>query len=269
MTPGPRSERRTLTLIVVDSDDQGMVLIGDAVDASVADGLARGFLRVVIGHDDTDPDAVRWSATHVTAEGTTAIDRLFDRVAREGRVACIQVVAACTVAGDPAMAHRLSDAVDALQRALDQLLGHGMQVVHARLAITGYSEGMVDAAFFSPAGARNLAVIPLDRTEDASAARPLERSDQSAFRDHGAIELMTVCGLWNSVHQGPLGDIPVTLATDGEPVVRLVQSGVRFLRTPPIPARELVDPSREHPQPEQFLPANQPYRRDTEATRPG
>jgi len=264
MTPGPRSERRTLTLIVVDSDDQGMVHIGDAVDASVADGLARGFLRVVVGRDDTDPDAVRWSATHVTPEGTTEIDRLFDRVAREGRIACIQVVAVCTVAGDPAMAHRLSDAVDALQRALDQLLGHGMQVVHSRLAITGYSEGMVDAAFFSPAGARNLAVIPLDRTEDASAARPLERSDQSAFRDHGAIELMTVCGLWNSVHQGPLGDIPVTLATDGEPVVRLVQSGVRFLRTPPIPARELVDPSRELPLPEQFLPANNPSRRVTD-----
>lgn len=261
MMPGQRMERRTLTLIVVDSGDQGMSLIGDAVDASVADGIARGFLRVVIGRNDTDADAVRWSATHVTSGGPTEVNRLFDRVAREGRVGRVQVVAVCTAAGDPAMAHRLSDAVDALQRALDQLLGHGMQVVHSRLAITGYSEGMVDNAFFSPAGARNLAVIPLDRTDDASAARPLERSDRSAFRDHGAIELMTVCGLWNSVHQGPLGDIPVTLATDGEPVVRLVQSGVRFLRTPPIPARELVDPSRELPLPEQFLPANNPSRR--------
>jgi succinyl-CoA synthetase beta subunit len=58
-----------------------------------------------------------------------------------------------------------------------------MAVVEARLAVLGYSEPMVHERFFSSAFARNIAVLPLDRSDDKSAARPIERSEVEAFRD--------------------------------------------------------------------------------------
>jgi hypothetical protein len=76
--------------------------------------------------------------------------------------------------------------------ALDRVLGHGMTIIHARVAVLGYGDPMVHEQFFSSPHARNLAVIPLDRRDDRSAARPVEREDTAVFRDHGAVELMTL-----------------------------------------------------------------------------
>lgn len=252
---------RDLTLLVHDEADRGSVDVLAGIDASVADGLARPFLRLAVGRDDGDADPVRWSGVAVGPDGLEPIDRIFDRVARARGASTVQLVGLLTRPRDGAMAGHLDDALERMRVALERLLGHGMRCIPARVALLGYGEGMVDERYFSSPDARNLAVIPLDRADDRSAARPIERSDASAFRDHGAIELMTICGLWSSVASGPLPDLPLTPASGGAPQVRLVQSSVRFLRTPPIPARELVDRSRELPLPELFMPANDPGRR--------
>ena len=257
----PAVTSRDLTILVHDEADRGAVDVLAGIDASVADGLARPFLRLAIGRDDRDADPVRWSGVAVGPDGPASVERVFDRVARARGASTVQIVGLLTRPGDGAMAGRLDDALERMRVSLERLLGHGMQCIPARVALLGYGEGMVDERFFSSPDARNLAVIPLDRADDRSAARPIERSDTSAFRDHGAIELMTICGLWSSVASGPLPDLPLTPASGGAPQVRLVQSSVRFLRTPPIPARELVDRSRELPLPELFMPANDPGRR--------
>lgn len=252
---------RDLTLVVHDRDDSGAEAVLAAVGRSVVDGLARPFLRAVIGVDDRDADPVRWGGTVLSSDGPVPIERAFDRIARARGTRNVQLVGLLTVPQDERVAARMDVALQRLHEGIERMLGRGMGVVEARLAILGYAEPMVHQRFFSSAFARNLAVIPLDRYDDHSAARPVERADAASFRDHGAIELMTVCGLWSSVAWGPLHDLPVTPAVGGEPQVQLVQSSVRFLRTPPIPARELVDVSRELPIPELFMPANDPVRR--------
>ncbi len=261
MTPMGAGFARDLTLVVHDRGDAGAEAIVAAVGGSVVDGLARPFLRVVVGADDHDPDPVRWSGSAMGPDGAASVDRVFDRIARARGAINIQLVGLLTVPRDERVAARLDDAIQRMHQALERMLGRGMAVVEARLAVLGYSEPMVHERFFSSAFARNIAVLPLDRSDDKSAARPIERSDVEAFRDHGAIETMTVCGLWSSVASGPLPDMDITHAMGGEPQVRLVQSSVRFLRTPPIPARDLVDVARELPIPELFMPANDPLRR--------
>jgi hypothetical protein len=225
--------------------------------------LGGGGLGVGVSHPPPphDPDPVRWSGRVMGPEGAVPVDRVFDRFARARGARNIQLVGVLTVPRDARVAARLDDALQRMHRALERMLGRGMAVVEARLAILGYSEPIVDERFFSSAFARNIAVIPLDRCDDQSAARPIERADAEAFRDHGAIEMMTLCGLWSSVASGPFPDMAITPAAGGEPQVQLVQSSIRFLRTPPIPARDLVDVERELPIPELFMPANDPQRR--------
>ena len=261
MTPMGAGAARDLTLVVHDGMDEGAAAILAAVGGSVVDGLARPFLGVVIGEDDRDADPVRWRGRVLSPDGVVPVDRVFDRIAQARGARNIQLVGLLTVPHDERVAARLDDAVQHMHRALERMLGRGMAVVEARLAVLGYSEPMVHERFFSSAFARNIAVIPLDRCDDLSAARPVERGDAESFRDHGAIETMTVCGLWSSVTSGPLPEMAITPAVGGEPQVQLVQSSVRFLRTPPIPARDLVDVTRELPIPELFMPANDPQRR--------
>jgi hypothetical protein len=250
-----------LTLVLNDQVDSGAVHVLAGVEAAVANGSARSFLRIVVGRDDTDPDPVRWQGVSVGPDGAEPAGRIFDPVARARDARTIQLIGLLTVPSDQQVAARLDRSLEGIRMALDRVLGHGMTIIHARVAVLGYGDPMVHEQFFSSPHARNLAVIPLDRRDDRSAARPVEREDTAVFRDHGAVELMTLCGLWSSVARGPLADIPLTPAAGGAPQVQLVQSNVRFLRTPPIPARELVDVSRELPLPELFMPANDPMRR--------
>lgn len=261
MAPASSVVTRDLTLVLSHADDGGAEHVLSGVEAAVADGLARPFLRVVVGRDDTDPDPVRWRGEAVGPDGAQPVDRIFDRIAWARETSTVQLVGLLTMPEDDRAAIRLDRALEGLRMALDRVLGHGMVTVPARIAVLGYGDPMVHEQFFSSPHARNLAIIPLDRSDDRSAARAIERSEVATFRDHGAIEFMTVCGLWSSVARGPLSEIPLTPAAGGAPQVQLVQSSVRFLRTPPIPARELVDVSRELPIPELFMPANDPSRR--------
>lgn len=252
---------RDLTLVLNDGDDEGAMRVLSGMEGAVTDGLARPFLRVVMGRDDDDPDPVRWLGMRIGPEGPEPIDRVFDQIARARGARAIQIVGLLTKPEDEASAARLDTALEGMRIAVERLLGHGMLALQARVAVLGYGDPMVHERFFGSPEARNLVIIPLDRSDDSGTARPVERTDAAAFRDHGAIEVMTLCGLWSSVAHGPLADIPLTPAAGGAPQVQLVQSSVRFLRTPPIPARELVDVSRELPLPELFMPANDPARR--------
>jgi hypothetical protein len=261
MAPASNAVARDLTLVLSHADDGGAEHVLAGVEVAVSDGLARPFLRVVVGRDDTDPDPVRWKGDAVGPDGAQPVERILDRIARAREASTIQLVGLLTMPADHRAAARLDRALEGMRMALDRVLGYGMVAVPARIAVLGYGDPMVHEQFFSSPHARNLAIIPLDRSDDRSAARPIERSDAAAFRGHGSIEFMTVCGLWSSVARGPLSEIPLTPAVGGAPQVQLVQSSVRFLRTPPIPARELVDVSRELPLPELFMPANDPSRR--------
>lgn len=261
MTPMASSVARDLTLVVHDDRDDGAKAVIATVARSVADGLGRPFLGVMVGEDDRDADAVRWSGVMIGEGGPRTTSRIMDAVARARGARNVQLVGLLTRPQDEQAAERLDRAMNQMHDGLQRMLGRGMEVVEARVAILGYGEAMVHERFFASAFARNIAVIPLDRCDDSAAARPIERDDTAAFRDHGAIEFMTICGLWNSTASGPLATMGITPQTGGEPQVRLVQSGVRFLRTPPIPARELVEVSRELPLPELHMPANDPMRR--------
>lgn len=93
---------RDLTLVLNDVADEGAMRVLSGMEGAVADGLARPFLRVVIGRDDHDQDPVRWRGMRIGSEGPVPLDRVFDHIARARGARAIQIVGLLTKPEDEA-----------------------------------------------------------------------------------------------------------------------------------------------------------------------
>lgn len=250
MAERPRGANVTVLMLHQDdADARGML---DDLEQQVEAGNIVEHLTIEIG-PDTGDDAALWRA-HRAGHDVTTDELLFQRLADIGRIDRLRMVAVTTL-HDQSACRDLDRCMDGLTSAAARLLTADRQRTHARLAITGYGEPSVPSVFFSALADVNAIVLPYDRLEDASIARPVERSDASLFRTHGTVELASACGLWRTMDGSPLDDLRGSAAGGVGPRIRFLQSRVRVLRTPPMPVADLVAEQRELPIPDGYLPA--------------
>jgi hypothetical protein len=242
-----------VTLLVVHQDDADAIAMLDLLEEQVRQGDVVEHLTLAVDAA-TGPDAALWRAHRAGAESSEDDPLLFQRLSDIGRIERLRVVGITTLAThDPAA--ELDRALLALTSTVARLLGADRRRTHARLAVLGYGEPMTPAVFFSTLADVNAAVLPYDRLEDASIARPVERSSAGLFRTHGAVEIASACGLWRTMEAAPIDELRGSTSGGTVPRVRFIQSRVRLLRTPPLPVSELVAERREIPIPDGYLPA--------------
>jgi hypothetical protein len=247
-----RPQGAQVTVLVVHRDDEDAIAMLDVLEDQVEQGDAVEHLTLTI--DSTvSTDAALWSA-HRAGSQSDDDPLLFERLSDIGRIERLRMVGITTFSSY-VVAEELDRAMLALTSTAARLLGADRRRSHARLAILGYGEPMTPSVFFSTLADVNMAVLPYDRLEDASIARPVERSAYRLFRTHGAVEIASACGLWRTMETAPIDELRGSTSGGSVPRVRFVQSRVRLLRTPPLPVSELVAERRELPLPDGFLPA--------------
>ena len=249
---GERPHGAQVTVVLVHRDDEDGVAMLDLLEGHVSRGDVVEHLTLTID-SSTGPDAALWRA-HRSGQESEDDPLLFERLADLGRIERLRMVGLSTLLGD-GPARELDRAMNALTSTAARLLGADRQRLHARVAVVGYGEPMVSSSFFSTLADVNAAVLPYDRLEDASIARPVERSSTALFRTHGAIEVASACGLWRTMEASPLDGLRGANSSGSVPRVRFLQSRIRLLRTPPLPVGELVAERREIPVPDGHQPA--------------
>lgn len=241
-----------VTVLLVHRDDEDAVAMLELLEGHVSRGDVVEHLTLTVD-GATGPDAALWRA-HRSGQESEDDPLLFERLADVGRIERLRMVGLSTLSAD-GPARDLDRAMNALTSTAARLLGADRARLHARLAVLGYGEPMVPSVFFSTLADVNAAVLPYDRLEDASIARPVERSAAELFRTHGAIEVASACGLWRTMDASPLDGLRGANASGSIPRVRFLQSRIRLLRTPPLPVGELVAERREIPIPDGHQPA--------------
>lgn len=240
------------TLLVVHTSDADGRAILDEAARQVALGNASTHLRIVIG-DETPEDAALWTADVVDGSDAPRSVPLFKYLGALGTISMFRFVAVCTVSADRAVAEELDARMRALREKTAFFIGGERPRIQSRIGIIGYGDQQVDPRFFSPLADANLVVIPLDRLEDASFARPVERSERDVFAAHGAVELISATGLWRTMRGAPIDAIR-SGAGGGETRVRFTQARMRLLRTPALPVASILSEGRDLPIPEGFQP---------------
>jgi len=241
-----------VTVLVVHRDDEDAIAMLGLLEEQVAQGDAVEHLTLAVD-GATGSDAALWRA-HRAGAAADDDPLLFERLADIGRIERLRMVGITTLTTYEPVA-QLDRAMLALTSTAARLLGADRRRTHARLAVLGYGEPMTPSVFFSTLADVNAAVLPYDRLEDASIARPVERSATGLFRTHGAVEISSACGLWRTMESAPIDELRGSTSGGSVPRVRFIQSRVRLLRTPPLPVSELVAERREIPIPDGFLPA--------------
>lgn len=247
-----RARGADVTVLVAHRDDEDARAMLDELEVQVQAGNIVEHLRIEVDHA-TDVDAALWSA-HRAGRDSEEDEPLFTRLSAVGRIDRLRMVAITTL-HDAGACRDLDRGMDGLSTAAARLLTADRQRTHVRLAIMGYGEESAPPVFFSALADVNAIVLPYDRLEDASIARPVERTDATLFRTHGAVELASAAGLWRTMDRSPLDDLRGSAAGGAGPRVRFLQSRVRVLRTPPVPVADLVAEQRELPIPDGYLPA--------------
>lgn len=240
------------TLLVVHASDTDGRAILDEAARQVALGNASTHLQIIID-DGTPEDAALWTADVIEGASAPRSVPLFKYLGGLGTISVFRFVAVCTVSADRAVAQELDTRLRALREKTAFFIGGERPRIQARIGIIGYGDQQVDARFFSPLADANLVVIPLDRLEDASFARPVERSESDVFHAHGAVELISATGLWRTMQGAPI-DAMRSGAGGGETRVRFTQARMRLLRTPALPVASIVSEGRDLPIPEGFQP---------------
>lgn len=243
------------TLLVIHRSDDDARAILDEVATQVELGNATQHLRIVIDAS-TSEDSALWSAEVVRSDGVIEEHPLFDYLAKLGTTAMFRFVAVCAKPADPDVAGDLNHQMRNLRERMPMLLGADYPRTQARVSIVGYGDQQVDQRFFSALADANLAVIPLDRLQDASIATPVQRAQSESFRVHGAVELISATGLWRTMGEAPIDHVRGASGRGGDPRVRFVQSRIRLLRTPAVPVASLLSEDRELPLPDGFLHAS-------------
>lgn len=243
------------TLIIIHRDDEDARAILDEVAAQVELGNATQHLRLAVDAS-TPPDSALWSAEVVRSDGLIEEHPLFDYLSRLGTDAMLRFVAVCAKPADADIAAELNDRMRNLRERMPLMLGAEYPRTQARISIVGFGDQQVDKRFFSALADANLVVIPLDRLQDSSIARPVQRAQPEAFHVHGAVELIAATGLWRTMGEAPIDHLRGGPAGGGDPRVRFIQSRMRLLRTPGVPVASLVTEERELPLPDGFLPAS-------------
>ncbi len=185
--------------------------------------------------------------------------RLLDQLSRLGSIGLIRLVSINAAYGDDEqVVGEIARAIDKIKQSLGQLLGARVRVLEARIGIRGFGEAIPSADFFPISVDSNVMVIPHDRISDSGMARPISRGardgDTHSFALHGAIEIASLLGLWQSMNHAPIDGFAPKVAGSAISRLRFSQSRVRILIGPPLPMSALATPDVDLPLPLQHFP---------------
>jgi hypothetical protein len=193
------------------------------------------------------------------SEGGSEHCKLLDRLSRVGsidnlRITCIN---AASEELDDQISKEIAESLARIRVSLDQLLGASISVSEIRVGIRGFGESLPCIKFFPINSNANVLVIPHDRIVDGGMAKPITREVggvvEHAFALHGAVELMTVIGLWKSMEFAPIDNFSPSVAGTTVSRLRFSQSRVRVLIGPPLPMSKIAEPSEDLPLPLQHF----------------
>ena len=206
-----------------------VVIIHHAADSAAASGIETMSALAADGY--VKPALVASvSASGVGARSLLSAKPLpadiLDALSRAGRIDRLDIVSvSCSALLDDAAIDSLAEATAELVQECRLLAPPDTRVQDCRIAFPVYGE---PAAVNFAGGDKRIVVVPEDRRLPSAVARPLNTSDPAAFGAHVAVETISICGLWETMHDDPLGrDNPA----DAKPeLVRVARSLVRSAR---------------------------------------
>lgn len=216
----------------VDSETpRAVVVLHDERDDPIVSGLEA--MRVLSAQGTIKPMLVACAAESglkvtLVVDGVSTADDLFDALHRVGRIDRLDVVTVLSeTLGDHAGSD-LAEAASELVRLSRRLAGAGASVWDHRVSVSSY-DSLGTAAFGGTPDTR-VVIIAEDRRSPSAMARPLATADLEEFGLHAAVEIASLCGLWETVDGSALEMIRPMASGTGSPLVVLARSFVRTAR---------------------------------------
>jgi hypothetical protein len=184
---------------------------------------------------------------------------LLTEIAGEGVLDRIEVFTTCTGVLDTEAQIRTSAMAQELVLLLTGLAADGTEVLDRRVFIPSYGDLCPADGFFTIGARSNLIVIPEDKEQTGSFAKPMTSEDAATFGSHGAVELLSLAGLWSTMDGTPLDDYRMPAAGTGEIFVTLARSFVRCAVSDHPSIREMLGSADGLPVPIGLQPAPDPF----------
>ena len=171
-------------------------------------------------------------------DGVSTADDLFDALHRAGRIDRLDVLTVFSETLDDRAGRDLAETASELVRLSRRLAGAGASVWDHRVSVSSYDS--LGTAAFSGTPETRIVVIAEDRRYPSAIARPIDASDIEEFGLHVAVEIASLCGLWETMDGAALELIRATASGTGSPLVVLARSFVRTARlSHPSPAEAM------------------------------
>ena len=178
---------------------RAIIVVHDERDDPIVSGLEA--LRVLSAQSTIKPLLVarmtesRLRVTRVT-DGVSTADDLFDALHRAGRIDRLDILTVFSETLDDRAGRDLAETASELVRLSRRLAGTGASVWDHRVSVSSYDS--LGTAAFSGTPETRVVVIAEDRRFPSAIARPIDASDIEEFGLHAAVEIASLCGLWET-----------------------------------------------------------------------
>lgn len=244
-----------ITVVIRHESDYTAKGIVNQLQLFVEQGLLSTFLDVVVPTGTTTVDADL--GCRVIREGEILPDTLLNSVARVGDFGVLRMGLLNASEDSESISSDISNVVQGIHNWLHQLLGSDVNVVDARIGIRAFGESLPHQDFFPVTSNGNILVIPQDRITDGGVARPIARTDEigggHSLELHGAVEVASLLGLWQSMSVSPIDGLRPMVAGSATPRIMFSQSRVRALLGPGLPMDRVAPMDEELPAPRDYF----------------
>jgi hypothetical protein len=257
---GSSSTSRQLTVVHYAAEDSGLGLVIESIRHLSEAAHVSDVLLCPSGptRNPGDPGI----AFRLTRGNLLEID-LLTEIAGEGVLDRVEVFTTCSAALDAEAQIRTSAMAHELVLLLTGLAADGTGVLDRRVFLPSYGDLCPAAGFFTIGARANLIVIPEDKQQTGSFAKPMTSGDAATFGWHGAVELLSLAGLWSTMDSTPLDEYQMPASGTGEIFVTLARSFVRCAVSDPPSIREMLDTADGLPIPIGLQPAPDPFHHAT------
>jgi hypothetical protein len=243
---------KSVTVLIRHSLDDAALSAVHHLDTLIQEGLCGSYLDV-----ETSSEAVetkRDLMCRSVASGVISSGRLLDAIARAGSFDILRIVLVDASANSSERSKTLNDVALGIEDLLHQLMGSNTKVVKARIALRAFGEELPGEEFFPVTSNANVVVIPQDRISDGAIARPITRTNEvgggKEFSLHCAVEIASLLGLWNTMHESPIDHYVPVLAGSKAARVTFAQSRVRLMCGPGLPMHRIAPQNEDLPAPQ-------------------
>lgn len=244
-----------ITVVIRHESDQTAKGIINQLQLFVEQGLLSTFLDVVVPTGTTAVDADL--GCRVIREGEILSDTLLNTVARVGDFGVLRMGLLNASEDSESISSDISNVVQGIHNWLHQLLGSDVNVVDVRIGIRAFGESLPHQDFFPVTSNGNILVIPQDRITDGGVARPIARTTEigggHSLELHGAVEVASLLGLWQSMSASPIDGLRPMVAGSATPRIMFSQSRVRALLGPGLPMDRVAPMDEELPAPRDYF----------------